>query len=195
MKGMGLCVILIGMRDAFKTNDMMCVIVCIALGAIIGETARIEARLEKLGGTIRERFAAKSSADSTFVEGFVTASLVYCTGAMAIVGSLEGGLNGVHNTLYAKSLLDGVTAVFFASTLGSGVLLSAAPVFLYQGAIAMLARLVAPLLTDDVVREMSAVGGLLIVGIGFNLTEAAKIRVGNLMPATFLPLLYIPIFR
>ena len=163
MKGLGLCVLLIGLRDAFKTADMMCVIVCIALGAIIGESLRIEARLEGAGNAIRDRFIGRDtngqSFGGTFVEGFVTASLVYCTGAMAIVGSLEGGLSGSHSTLFAKSLLDGISALFFASTLGPGVLLSAVPVFLYQGAITLLARFVAPLLTDAVVREMSAAGG------------------------------------
>jgi len=102
-------------------------------------------------------------------------------------------LNGSHGTLFAKSLLDGISAIFFTSTLGPGVMMSAVPVFVYQGTISMLARVVAPLLTDGIVREMSAVGGLLIAGIGLNLLDAAKLRVGNLLPATFLPMLYIPL--
>ncbi|GHU65951.1 membrane protein [Clostridia bacterium] len=134
-----------------------------------------------------------SSGSSTFAEGFLTASLVYCVGAMAIIGSLEDGLTGAHATLFAKASLDGVSAVFFASTLGPGVLLSALPVVVYQGAITLLAHLLSPLLTAQVMDEMSAVGGLLIIGISINLFGIAKVKVGNMLPAALLPMAYLPI--
>jgi len=196
MKGLGLTVLLIGIRGAIATADMMCVIVSMVIGIAIGELINIENRLERLGDFTRRKLGASPLANAigeTFTEGFVTASLLYCTGAMAIVGSMEGGLYGSHSTLLAKALLDGITSMFFASTLGIGVLFSAIPVFAYQGLIVMTARFVAPLLTDEIIREMSAVGGLLIAAIGLNLTQVGKLRAGNMIPATFIPLIYLPI--
>jgi uncharacterized membrane protein YqgA involved in biofilm formation len=203
MQGLALAVLLIGAQGALKTNDLMCVITSLVLGGLLGEALRIEERLEALGESARRLFERIGSRGlpktdgpglpSTFTEGFLTASLVYCVGAMAIVGSLEDGLTGARATLFAKASLDGVSAVFFASTLGPGVLLSALPVVVYQGAITLLARLVSPLLTDAVMAEMSAVGGLLIVGIGVNLLGVMKVRVGNLLPAALLPMVYVPV--
>jgi len=118
------------------------------------------------------------------------ASLMYCVGAMAIVGSLESGLSGNHETLYAKSLLDGIGSILFASTLGIGVLFSAVPVFLYQGSITLAASALKPFLIPAVVDQMSAVGGLLIVAIGLNLLEIKKLKIGNMLPAIFIPLIY-----
>ena len=126
-------------------------------------------------------------------KGFVSASLLFCVGAMAIVGAMDSGLRGDHSTLIAKSALDGISAIFFASSLGIGVGLSAFAVLIYQGAIALLAMWIEPLLTQTVITEMSAVGGLLIVGIGLNMIYDKHIPVGNLLPAIFLPMLYIPL--
>ncbi|MDW7672098.1 MAG: DUF554 domain-containing protein, partial [Bacillota bacterium] len=122
--------------------------------------------------------------------GFVAASLIFCVGAMAIVGALESGLTGNHETLYAKSLLDGVSSIIFASTLGIGVLFSAASVFVYQGAITLAAGALASVLLDAVILEMAAIGGLLIMGIATNILEFKRIPVGNMLPAIFIPLLY-----
>ena len=162
MQGLALCVALIGLDGALGTQNTMAVIVSMVLGALLGEAVDVEKRLEGLGARA-QRLLAKGG-DSGFAEGFVTASLMFCVGAMAIVGALDSGLRGDHSTLIAKSALDGVSAVIFASAMGPGVLLSAAAVLVYQGAIALLAQYVAPFLTDAVVTEMSAVGGLLIVG-------------------------------
>lgn len=120
---------------------------------------------------------------STFSQGFLTATLIYCVGAMAVVGSLNSGLTGDHHVLYAKSMLDGTTAVLFTASLGIGVAFSALPVFIYQGAIALLAGFIAPLLSDFVVQELTATGGMLIMGIGFNMLGLTKLRVGNMLPA------------
>ena len=194
MQGLALCTMLIGLLSALKTNDVLCVIVCMVIGALLGEWINIEKRLEGLGGRAERLLTrGKAASGSTFVQGFMTASLVFCVGAMAIVGSLESGLSGNHGTLTAKAMLDGVAAVFFAAALGPGVLLSAVAVFVYQGIIALGAGLVAPVLSDPIVLEMSAVGGLIIVGIGLNLLGIAKVRTGNLLPAVFLPLAYVPI--
>jgi uncharacterized membrane protein YqgA involved in biofilm formation len=149
---------------------------------------KIEDRLETVGAYAEKRFSRSSNGG--FSKGFVTASLVFCVGSMAIVGALESGLAGSHDTLFAKSLLDGITSVVFASTFGSGVIVSALPVLVYQGAITMGASLLKPFLTPGVIAQMSGVGGLLIAAIGINMLGLARIRVGNMLPAIFLPLFY-----
>ena len=197
IQGLALCVMLIGALGAIRTQDVMIPILCMVAGGLAGEAINIEKRLQALGDRA-QRLAARAAQDGNaggFSQGFVTASLVYCVGAMAIVGSLESGLQGDHTTLIAKSALDGITAIVFASTMGPGVALSAVAVLLYQGAIALSAQQVAGLLTEEIIREMSAVGGLLIAGIGVNLLGIAKLRIGNLLPAIFLPLVCIPIMR
>ena len=185
--GMGLCVVLIGIRGAIKTESEMLVILSIVLGGLLGAAIQIEKGLDRLGEKLQNRFA-KGENDS-FGKGFVTATLVFCVGAMAIVGSMDSGLRGDHATLLAKSVLDGVSSVIFASMLGPGVMLSAVSVFLYQGAITVLATVVSPLLTERVINEMGAVGGLLVIGIGLNMIRKEHIPVGDLLPAIFLPLL------
>ena len=122
--------------------------------------------------------------------GFVTTTLLYCVGAMAIVGSLESGLTGNHNTLFAKSTLDGIAAIIFSSTMGIGVLFSSVSVLLYQGAITLAAGYIKPFLIPEVIAQMSSVGGLLIVGLGINMLGTHKIKVGNMLPAVFIPLIY-----
>lgn len=192
MQGLGLCVILIGISGAVQTADTMCVIVSIVAGGLIGGAINIERQLDRLGKAAEHRFA-KGGESGGFANAFVTASLVYCVGAMAIVGAMDSGLRGDHATLIAKSALDGVSAIFFASTLGPGVALSALAVLVYQGAIALLATWLAPLLTDPIINEMSAVGGLLIVAIGLNMLYDKHLSVGNLLPAIFVPMAYLPL--
>jgi len=187
MHAIGLAVILIGLKTAFKTDDILIVIISLAVGSAAGELLRIEDRLERVG---KQLGSLVSRNDEGVAKGFVMASLIYCVGAMAIVGSLESGLSGNHQTLYAKSLLDGIGSILFASTLGIGVLFSAVPVFLYQGTITLLASGLKPFLVPDVVAQMSAVGGLLIFAIGINLLEIKKLKIGNMLPAIFIPLIY-----
>lgn len=187
MQGVGLSVILIGFKGAMAADALLLVIGCIALGGLLGEAMGIEDRLERLGNWMERRFAGSGGGIS---RGFVAASLLFCVGSMAIVGSLESGLTGNHQTLFAKSVLDGVSSVIFASTMGLGVLFSAGSVILYQGAITLGAALMKPLLSPPVVAQMSAVGGLLIAALGFNILEFGKIKVGNLLPAVFLPVLW-----
>lgn len=185
--GMGLCVVLIGMKGALETGNVLLVIVAVVLGSAMGSALKIEERLDKAGLSLQKKFAAKDGNDN-FAKGFVTATLIYCVGAMAIVGSIDSGLRGNHNTLFAKSLLDGVLSVALASTMGIGVIMSAVAVLIYQGGIALLAQLVEPLLTDAMITEMGAVGGVLIMGVGLNLIRKEHIPVGDMVPAIFLPL-------
>jgi len=188
MQGVSLTVILIGLSMAMETENVLVVTLSIVCGGILGELLRIEDLLDKFGRKLEECF---STGDGTFTRGFVTGSLVFCVGAMAIMGSLESGLTGRHTTLFIKSILDGVTAVVFASSMGIGVAFSSLPVFLYQGGITLAASYVKPFLTDAIIREMTATGGLLIFGIGLNmLTDKLRIRVGNLLPAIFIAIFF-----
>jgi len=187
MQAIGLAVILIGLKGALGAEDLLLVIFSLAIGGVAGEFLRIEERLEQLGLWLERKL---SRVGGDIAKGFVTASLLFCVGSMAIVGSLESGLTGNHQTLFAKSVLDGVSSIVFASTFGFGVMLSAGAVFLYQGLITVTASLIKPFLIPPVIAQMSAVGGLLIMAIGFNILEFKRIKVGNMLPAILIPLIY-----
>ena len=186
MKGVALCVLLIGVTGAIKTSNVMVVIISIVIGAIIGTLCRLDSGITGLGNFIEKKTGGKLG---NVTQGFVTASLLFCVGAMAIVGSLNSGLTLDHETLYAKSLLDMISAVIFASTLGWGVVFSAGLVFAYQGIITVAASWLAPVLSDAIINEMSAVGSLLIIALSLNMLGLTKIKVMNYVPAIFLPIL------
>ena len=187
IQAIGLGVILIGLKSAFECNDFILIIISLALGSLLGELCKIEHRLENAAAWLEIKFSKKGG---SFADGFVTTSLLYCVGAMAIVGSLESGLTGNHNTLFAKSTIDGIAAVIFSSTMGIGVLFSSVSVLLYQGTITLAAVYIKPFLVPEVISQMSSVGGLLIVGLGINMLGENKIKVGNMLPAVFIPLIY-----
>ena len=187
IQAVAFAIILIGLKMAWKTDAFIIVICSLSFGTIIGELIRIEERVNNLGNWLEERFAKSGSRIS---KGFVTTSLLYCVGSMAIVGALESGLTGNHDTLFAKSVLDGLGSIIFTASMGIGVLFSAASVFLYQGLITVSASFMKQFLTPEVITQMSAVGGLLIVAMGFNMLEMVKIKVGNCLPAIFIPLVY-----
>ena len=187
IQALSLAVILIGLKGALQTDAILLVIFSMVVGTVAGELLRIEDRLEGFGRWIESRLATGGNG---IAKGFVTASLVYCVGSMAIVGSLESGLTGNHQTLFAKSVLDGVSAIIFASSLGAGVLFSAVSVLLYQGGLTLGAAFMKQFLIPATVSQMSAVGGLLIMAIGINLQEIQRIMVGNMLPAVYMPLLY-----
>ena len=192
MSAMGLATVLIGLKGAMGTSDTLCVILCLAFGGALGSALNLELRLEQFGNWIEKRLG-KVQEQGSIAKGFVTATLVYCVGAMAIVGSISSALQGDHSTLIAKGIIDGLTAIVFTSTLGIGVGLSAFSVLIYQGLISILAMWVSPILTPQVITEMSAVGGLLIAAIGLNLIYDKHIPVGNLLPAIFFPIAYVPL--
>lgn len=180
MQGIGLAVLLVGIQMALKTNNVLIVIISLVLGGLIGEIAGIEKQMARSGLWLEKRFGG---GESNLARAFVTASLVYCVGAMAILGSIEDGLTGNPTTLYAKSLLDGISAIFFTSTMGIGVIFSALPVLLYQGSITLLAGTLKDVFSPTVVAEIMGTGGLLIVGIAINILGIKEIKVGNLLPA------------
>ena len=200
MQALGLCTFFIGIGGAvaglvtiedgaLSTQHTMLLVLSLVIGALIGEALDIEARLNDFGVWCQTRFAGGGE-DGRFVEGFVASSLLFCVGAMAIVGSLEDGLNGNPSILIAKAILDGVAAIVFAASLGKGVYLSALPLFLYQGGITLLARFIRPWLTDALISQLSCIGSVLIFAIGFNLMFDKKVKVGNLLPAIFLPVVF-----
>jgi uncharacterized membrane protein YqgA involved in biofilm formation len=191
MKGVALCVLYIGISGCLKGSNTLAAILSMVLGAIIGELLDLDRRMQSLGDWVQEKtaFLSRGDAPSTVSEGFVTASLLFCVGAMAIVGSLENGLTGNYDTLKAKAMLDGISAVVFASSLGIGVMFSAVAVFVYQGLISVLASFISPFLGDAVVAEMTCVGSLLIVALSLNMLGVTKIKVMNLVPAILLPIL------
>ncbi|MDB8791968.1 MULTISPECIES: DUF554 domain-containing protein [unclassified Romboutsia] len=190
MNGLALCVIYIGIEGAFKGENTLLTIVCIALGALLGEIIDIDKWLNKLGDYLEVKFNKDKEKEAVSIsEGFVSASLLFCVGAMAIVGSLQSGLSVNHETLFAKSILDGVSAIIFTSTLGIGVLFSAVSVFLYQGIITILSSSLSGILSTPVINSMTAIGSLLIIGLGLNMLKVTNIKVANLLIAVFLPIL------
>ena len=181
-------------QDAVTAAHPDAALVCTAPlshGAIIGELLDLDKRMRSLGDWVQAKTAhlALGGQSASVSEGFVTASLLFCVGAMAIVGALNDGLTGDHSTLFAKSLLDGISSIVYGASLGIGVAFSAAAVFLYQGLIALAASFLEPFLVDSVIAEMTCVGSLLIVALGLNMLDLTKIKVMNLVPAIFLPIL------
>lgn len=193
VNALGICTIVIGVTSAIVTSNILIVIICLVIGTIIGELLKIEHRLDGLGDWLKSRVSKNGG--GRFTEGFVTASLLFCVGSMAIMGSFDAGLRGDYNTIFAKSALDCVMAVTFAATMGVGVLFSGATVLVYQGALTLLAGVVEPFLSAAVVTEMSAVGGVLLIGTGMNIIGLTqkRIRVGNMLPAIFLPVIWFAI--
>jgi uncharacterized membrane protein YqgA involved in biofilm formation len=201
MSGLGLAVMFIGISGALEgliiiddgrivsTNTML-MIMSLAIGGFIGEAINIEARLDRVGVWLKGKLKVNKEKDKHFVEGFVNSSLLYCVGAMAIIGSLEDGLSADPSMLLAKGLIDGVVAIFFASTLGIGVFFSVIPVGIYQGLITLGAGIAEPLLSDRLITNLSFVGSILVFAIGINMIFGKKIKTGNLLPAILIPILY-----
>lgn len=183
---LGFFTVMLGVKFAMQTEHPLVVIFSMVLGAALGEWIDIEKRMDSFGNKVQSKLKGFKG---NFSQGFVNASLLFCVGSMAIMGALQSGLANDHQTLYTKAVMDGVISVVFASTLGIGVAASAVPVFIYQGAITLLAAFLQPYLSAAVVLEMTAVGGILLMGVGSNILEIKKVKVGNLIPAIFLPIL------
>ena len=201
MKALGVATIFIGIASAMqemlvvgpdgglKTSGVMLMIVSLTLGTMVGELLKIEDWLESIGNKMRQWKIFRDSG-SRFTEGFVTATLLFCVGAMAVVGSIDSGISGDNATLYSKSLIDCVSAAVFASTLGIGVALSSVSVLVVEGTLTLLAKVVEPILTAEIITHMSVIGSLLIIALSLNMLGLTKIKVMNLLPAIFLPILF-----
>ena len=194
MSGVGLAVLYIGISGSLEGSKTLVAILSIVVGGALGAWINIDGGLNRFGEAVQKKFSKKEEEGNTFAEGFVTCSILFCVGAMAVVGSLQSGLTGNHETLFAKSLLDGISSMIYTAALGPGVLLSAVPVFIYQGAITLLAGVLSPLLAEDVIREISCVGSILIIGIGLNLLKVTKLKIANYIPAILFPLLFCRFF-
>lgn len=186
---LGLAVGVIGVEMALKSTNMLIVIISLVVGVILGEMMDIEGKLNRLGAYLanfldrREKEKTGDEPPSLIGQGFVTASLIYCVGAMAVVGAIQDGLRGDSTMLYAKSLLDGILSLALASSMGIGVAFSSVSVFLYQGTITMLAGILEPFFSDKVIAELTATGGILIIGVSILLLEISKIKLANWLPA------------
>lgn len=189
MNGLGLCTLHLGISGSLKGENSMILIISMVIGALIGEGLDLENRINHLGEWLETKVKKKDSDKVSIAEGFVTASLLFCVGAMTIVGALQSGLTHNYEMLFNKSILDCVAAVIFASTLGIGVLFSAGFVLVYQGGITLLAQWIEPLLTDTIINEMTCVGSVIIIGLGLNMLGLTKLRVMNYVPAIFVPIL------
>ena len=186
MSAIPIVVMVLGVQFGIASSNILIGIVSLVVGGIIGEWIDIDRRLDDFGVRIQSRM---KGGDSNFSAAFVSTTLIYCVGSMAILGSIESGINGNHTILYTKSLMDGISAIFFASTLGAGVIFSGISVFIYQGILTVLAGYIGPYLSPEVVTEMSASGGILLIALSFTILGIKKIKVANLLPAIFLPVI------
>jgi len=194
LKGLGLCSVYIGISGALAGENSLILIMAIVFGAMIGEGLKIEQRFDRFSKRVEERLDRKGGS-SNFAQGFMTSSLMMCVGAMVVVGSLNAGLSGDLDLLFTKTAFDGIGAVMFASSMGVGVIFSCVPVFIIEGGIVMLAGFLAPLLTDQVINEMTCAGSVLIAAMGFNLVAGSKLRIMNYMPGVFLPIIICPVYN
>lgn len=194
MNGLALSTFIIGVKGALVDQDAILMIVSISLGGYLGYLLKLEERIYQLADWIQAKFASENS-ESNLADGFVSAVLIFCVGAMAVMGSLEAGLRDNHQILITKAIIDGIASIILASTKGIGVALSAGAILVYEGGIMVLAQFVAPYLSENIIFSMSAVGSLLLVALGLNLLELTKIKVMNFLPAMFLPIVLLPLMN
>ncbi|NLD05320.1 MAG: DUF554 domain-containing protein [Synergistaceae bacterium] len=191
VQGMAIFVISLGLSMSIHTEHPLIVIASIAAGSVIGELLDIEGKLERGCAALECRIGDSAKG---FSSGFIAASLIYCTGSMAVLGSFEEGLGGYPSLLLAKGLIDGLTSIAIAASLGFGVIFASIPVFLYQGALTLAAGWIQPFMSQPAIIEMSATGGLMLVGIGINLLGLMKIRVMNMLPSLVIAVILVQLF-
>ena len=189
-KVLGLCVIYLGIIGLIKVEDPRVIILSMALGTLLGEAINIEKKLETMSNRIE--MLVNKYYKGKIKDGFLTATLLFCIGSMAIIGTIESTLSNNHDTLFAKSILDGITSVIFASTMGLGVMLSSFSVLLYQGSISVLANFIKPLVTavPETIPMISGVGSLMIMGLGINMVFNLKLKISNMLPSILIPIFY-----
>lgn len=195
MMAIALCTFVIGVQSAIQTSNILIVMICLVLGTVIGLALKLDDRMNSASDRIRDRLKGTRFGDGPFSEAFMTTTMLFCVGTMTVIGSIEAGLNHNYDILIAKSIMDFMSSLFFAAALGVGVMLSALSVLVIQGGIALLAAVAAPVLTTEVVTEMTAVGGTLFIGMAINLLGISNkhIRIGDMLPGIFLPILYFPL--
>ncbi len=189
MKALGLCVLYIGIDGCLEGSNALIAVISMAVGTVFGSAVDLDKHMNNFAAKVEKKLSKKSDGKTNMAQGMISATLLYCVGAMAVVGSLDSGISGDYSTLATKSVIDGVSSIVLASTLGYGVLLSVVPLFVYQGGITLLAGVVAPFLSDYTVAHMTCVGSLLIIAIALNMLGITKIKVMNSLPAVFLPVI------
>ena len=197
MVAVGLCLLVSGVDGMAEVSNLLVTTVEMVLGATIGHLLDIDGQIKRLGDKIQAKFekhGSKNKGENNFCEGFVVATLFTCVGSMAIIGSLKAGLQGDNSIMYAKSIIDLVSTTLFATSLGAGVILCGVPLFLYQAILVLAAGFLAPYLSDAVVAEMMVTGSLLLFSLGLNMLKATDIKVANLIPACFMPIVIWPLF-
>lgn len=194
MNSVGFATIFIGITGALEGKNTLVLVISLALGALIGFLIDIDKGFNTLSEKVEAKFRKENAEGPTLAQGFVTASLLFCVGAMAVVGSLQAGLSNNNVTLYTKAILDFISSIVLASSLGIGVIFSAITIFVYQGIMVLLSSVISPILTEAIIAEITCVGSLLIVGIGLNLTGATKLKIANFLPAIFLPIGLCPLY-
>jgi len=195
MTAIALITMIIGIQSAVVTSNVLIVVICLIVGTVIGTALKIDYRLNNAGDAAKRMLQSTSIGKGPFSEALVTASMLFCVGSMTILGSIQAGLNQNYQIILTKSVMDFVSAIAFSSALGAGVIFACIPVLVIQGSITLLAGVVAPYLTAEVVTEMSAVGGALFIGMSINILglREEKIKVGDMLPAIFMPIIYFPI--
>ena len=195
LTAMAFVVAIIGIQGAMGTSSILIVVICMVIGLVVGIALRLDDRINGLGDKIKDRLAGTKICKGQFSDAIVTSSLIFCVGSMAILGSIQAGLNKDYSTLFAKAVIDGVSAIAFSAALGPGVILSAIPVFIIQGAITLLARVAEPYLTSEIITEMSAVGGPVFLAMSVNMLELRqeRIKIGDMIPAILMPIVYFPV--
>ncbi len=190
MNGIALCIVIIGIQMAMKTNNIIITICSLVIGAIIGEVVDIELRMQRLGQWVGDKVAkGDASVAGKIAEGFVTATLLFCVGAMTIVGSIDSGISGDNSTLYSKSVIDCVAAIALTSSMGIGVIFASVSVLIIEGVLTLLAGVISPILNDYIISQMSVIGSLLIIALALNMLGITKLKVMNFVPALLLPLI------
>lgn len=195
LTAMAFVVAIIGIQGAIGTSSILIVVICMVVGLVVGIALRLDDRINGLGDKIKDRLAGTKICKGQFSDAIVTSSLIFCVGSMAILGSIQAGLNKDYSTLFAKAVIDGVSAIAFSAALGPGVILSAIPVFIIQGAITLLAGVAEPYLTSEIITEMSAVGGPVFLAMSVNMLELRqeRIKIGDMIPAILMPIVYFPV--
>ena len=194
---LGICTAVIGVQGAVATSNILIVIVCAVLGTVIGTLLRIDDRLDSLAGKVQNKLSGTKFGRGKFAEGFTTTTILFCVGTMTVLGSIEAGLNHNYSILITKSIMDLISSIAYSAVFGIGVMASAVSVLVIQGAIVLLAGVASPVLTPDVITEMSAVGGVLFIGLAINMIglRQEKIKVGDMLPAIFLPIIWFPLSK
>ena len=189
MTAMGLVVVSVGVQGIVGSSNTMCLVLCLAIGAIIGQALKIDEFIDGMGVRVAKFFEGR------FADGVISASVMFTVGAMAIMGSLDAGLRGSYSVLYTKTVIDGVAAAAMSAAMGVGVALSLVPVLIWEGLLILLAGALSPFLSTEVITEMSAVGGAIFIGMGLNMIGVTdrKVNVPNLLPAILLPIIYVPL--